>query len=786
MEAEVIRKTKEEEGVNLAQYGLVFLANWYWFLIAVVVALGIGVFYVMKTTPMYTRSTQLLIKDDDGQGGSGIAQEFENLGLVTSNSNLNNEMLTISAPVMMKEAVWRLRLDRTMTMEDGLQDHPLYGALPVEVKTNRDLMPEESYAFKLRFEGGDAFVLSDFYKDGEEAEGDPVSGRFGARLHTPVGDVVVTRAEAFGKELAGRTLRVAKLPLSAAGGIYSARLSVSIMDKDATILNLALTDEIPQRADDLLLALIDVYNEKWLEDKNRIADSSSKFISERLESLSKELGDVDADISSFKSRNLLPNVEAASAIYMERSNQNQQELLNLTNQLGMARYLREYMTDKSKGNMLLPSNTGIQSSGIEAQIKEYNELMLRRNDLVANSNEQDPLVQSVTEAIASMRSAILRSIDNLISQISGQIRVVEHSESRTNELIASSPRQEEHLLSVGRQQKVKEALYIFLLQKREETELSKAYTPYSTRIIQPPTGSPSPAEPRTRMVLLAALVIGLAVPAGVLFLREMFNTRVRGRKDLENCTVPFLGEVPEMDGTRNWLGRRSKHVRNQVVVDADCHDRMNEAFRMLRTNMDYFMGMKNGGKVAMVTSFNPGSGKTFIVSNLAKAVTLKGKRVILVDFDLRRKQLSKMIGEHGSPGVTSFLAGVESDMDRLIERDVFGSGCDLLHVGVVPPNPTELLLTDRAEELFERLRAAYDYIFIDCPPVDLVADASIIRKYADFTLFVMRVGLADKRLVGELQELYEKKRFNNLAVVLNASRKEHGSAYGYKYRYDYN
>ena len=241
-----------------------------------------------------------------------------------------------------------------------------------------------------------------------------------------------------------------------------------------------------------------------------------------------------------------------------------------------------------------------------------------------------------------------------------------------------------------------------------------------------------------------------------------------------------------MDGTRNWLGRRRKHVRRQIVVDADNHDRMNEAFRMLRTNMDYFMGVKNGGKVAMVTSFNPGSGKTFIVSNLAKAVALKGKRVILVDFDLRRKQLSKMVGEHGTTGVTSFLAGVESDLNSLILRDAFGSGCDLLHVGVVPPNPTELLLTEKAEELFDRLRAEYDYIFIDCPPVDLVADASIIRKYADFTLFVVRVGLADKRLVGELQELYDEKRFNNLALVLNAARKEHGSAYGYKYRYDYN
>lgn len=785
METEELKTQKEEEGINLAEYGMLFLAHWRWFLVAVILSVSVAALYILRTTPMYTRSTSLLIKDDKGDGVSDMTQAFENMGLMKSNSNLNNEMQIISAPTMMKEVARRLHLDMQMSVEGRFRPRPLYNDTPVFVKFSSPLAEEQSFSFKIQFQQDGTMWLKDFTNEDGEVEAAPVKARFNQQVRTPVGVLAVSAAPSYKGGLEDQTIIVDKLPLEVAGNIYSARLSVSLSDKDATILNISVNDEIPDRADDVLLALIDVYNEKWLQDKNLIADSSSKFIEERLDAISKELGDVDEDISEYKSRNLLPDVEAVSAMYMQRSTKNQDELLNLTNQLGMARFIRDYLKDRSKGNMLLPSNTGIQSSGIENQISEYNQLMLRRNELVANSNAEDPQVKKYDVSLAAMKTAILRSIDNQISQIEQQIVNVQSSEGATNQQLASNPKQAKHLLSVGRQQKVKEALYIFLLQKREENELSKAYTAYNSRIVQPPYGSNVPTSPRKQMIMLVALVLAFAVPGGILFLRETLNTKVRGRKDVENISAPYVGNIPQLPGTANLSLKREKRPESRIVVDVNAHDQVNEAFRILRTNLDYFINTKNAGHFVMTTSFNPSSGKTFIAANLAKTVSLKGKRVLVMDMDLRRKSLSKMLHSQPSHGVSNYLAGMEGDLDKLIVKNGFGEGLDVLPVGTIPPNPTELLLSDNMKKLFDELRDRYDYVFVDCPPIDIVADTSIVKEYIDVTVFILRVGLADRRLVGTLNEIYRKGSFNNLCLLLNATKRQPGNYYDYKYAYSY-
>lgn len=785
METEELKTQKEEEGINLAEYGMMFLAHWRWFLLAVFVSMSIAVLHVLSTTPMYTRSTLLLIKDDKSDGTNSLMKGFENMGLLESRSNLNNEMQIISAPTIMKEVAHRLHLDLQLSVENRFRTTPLYNDTPIFVKFNGQLLDEQSFTFKIHFQQDGTMVLKDFINDGEPVNTNPIQARFDQKIKTPVGILAITKTPLYKGGLEDQTIDVQKLPIDVVGNIYSSRLSVSLTDKDATILNLSVNDEIPDRADDVLLTLIDVYNEKWLQDKNLIADSSAKFIEERLEAISKELGDVDQDISEYKSRNLIPDVEAVSAMYMQRSTKNQDELLNLTNQLGMARFIRDYLKDKSRENMLLPSNTGIQSSGIESQISEYNQIMLLRNDLVANSNEKDPLVTKYTTSLTAMKTAILRSIDNQIAQIEQQIANVHISEGSTNEQLASNPKQAEHLLSVGRQQKVKEALYIYLLQKREENELSKAFTAYNSRIVQPPFGSDSPTSPRKQMVMLVAFVLGIVVPGGIIFLREALNNKVRSRKDLENINVPYIGDIPLLPGTGNISLKRDKRPESRIVVSAKSHDRINEAFRILRTNLDYFINTKGLGKVIMTTSFNPSSGKTFIASNLAKTVSLKGQRVLVLDMDLRRKSLSKMLHRHNEDGVSSYLAGVNNDLSSLIIKEAFGENIDVLPVGMIPPNPTELLLSDRMKQLFNILRNSYDYIFVDCPPIDIVADTSIVKTYADVTLFILRVGLADRRLINTLDEIYRSGSFNNLCVLLNATKKLPGNYYDYKYAYSY-
>ena len=410
--------------------------------------------------------------------------------------------------------------------------------------------------------------------------------------------------------------------------------------------------------------------------------------------------------------------------------------------------------------------------------------MLDRISYVENSSVNAPVVKDIDRRLSSQKMAIVRSLDNYVTQIQKQIDNVRASDEQINAQIASNPRQAKVLASVQRQQTVKEALYIFLLQKREENELSRTYTAWNTSIIQPPTASRIPAAPKKNMIMLMAFVLGLVVPGGLLFLRDTMNHTVRGRKDLDSLDVPLVGEVPDISIRKHWWSRRSP-VKREVVVKADSRDLINESLRIVRTNLDYFIKNHNAGNVVMFTSFNPASGKSFITPNLAKAIALRGKRVITIDMDLRHASLSHMVARRSPVGLSSYLGGQKTDIDSLIVKDGIAEGVDLLPVGVIPPNPAELLQMGDMKTLIEKLRQEYDSIFLDCPPIEIVADASIVKEYADVTIFVVRAGLMDRRALGHVSELYKEKKFNNLTLLLNGTKYVSGKYGNYRYGHGY-
>lgn len=691
---------------------------------------------------------------------------------------------------MMQETAARLHLDLQMEVDEGFHARPLYNDAPVSLKLSASLGDDYGFSMVLKPISRTKAELKNFMIMGEETEiKQSQVVDFGKVSKTPVGSLVVDVTPSWDDSFIGREIRVNKYPIAAVGNLYSSRLSVALSDKDATVLDLTITDEVPDRARDVLLTLIDVYNEKWVKDKNRMAESTYEFISERLKNLTKELDDVDDQISDYKSSNLLPDIEASIAKDMQQSGKNLDNLLQLNNQLSMAQFLRERLSDKDKDDQLLPSNVGISSSGLDELIGEYNKLMLDRISYVENSNENAPVVKDIDRRLASQKTAIIRSVDNLVEQLRKQISNVEQSDDLINSQIASNPKQAKILTSVQRQQKVKEALYIFLLQKREENELSRTYTAWNTSIIQPPVCSNGPTAPRKSMIMLMAFVLGLAIPGGVLFLRETMNHKVRGRRDLDNLDIPLIGEIPEISTKKHWWSRRQK-VPRKIVIEEGSKDLINESMRIVRTNLDYFVANHDEANVVMFTSFNPGSGKSFITANLAKAVSLKGKRVLAVDMDLRHCSLSHIIHTHSESGLSAYLSGQETDVEAIIISGALGEGLDFLPAGVIPPNPTELLQGERLEILFRELRQRYDFIFLDCPPIEIVADASIIKKYADVSVFVVRAGLMDRRALKDVEALYKEKKYNRLALMLNGttyvSSKYGNYRYGYSYGYGYN
>lgn len=781
--------SKVDDSIRIQDIGYLCLSKWYWFVISIIVCIGIAGLYLLKTPLVYTRTASLLIKQESkGQSLSGdVGTSFSDLGLFQSNTNVNNELVSLQSPAVMYDVVKRLHLEVDYATEGSFYPQVRYGQnLPLTVSF-AGLADNETAALTVEPAQSKGLKLSSFVHNGEKVDGEVV-GALNDSLVTPIGKIVVRPAADYAdwqKEV--EPLSVSRSDLSSTVPRYSSGLSVALQSENTTIVDLTFKDVCIQRAEDVLNTVIAVYNENWIKDKNQIAVSTSMFINDRLGVIESELGHVDENISTFKSENLLPDVQAASQLYMTERSQAQSQILTLNTQLSMARYIRNYLTAASSRNQLLPANSGLESANIENQISEYNTLQLQRNNLVANSSEQNPLVVDMDESLRSMRRSIISSVDNLITTLNTQIHSLEKSDQRATERIAANPSQAKYLLSVERQQKVKESLYLFLLQKREENELSQAFTAYNTRIITPPTGSMVPTAPQKKNILLIAFVVGLIIPVVIIFLKEMMNTKVRGKKDLENLTVPFIGEIP-LYGKVRRSGLFGKKVapltESKIVVKEGSRDVVNEAFRVLRTNLEFVSGENEKGQVILMTSFNPGSGKTFLTVNIAATLAIKGKRVLAIDGDLRRGSTSVYVG---SPhhGLSNYLAGKVQRIEDVIVPASEAIHFDVLPVGTIPPNPTELLAGERFQALLAELRTRYDYILIDCPPIELVADTHIIGKYVDQTIFVVRAGLLERSMLSELQRIYTEHKFKNMVVLLNGTESSGSYRYGYRYGYHY-
>ncbi len=780
---------KADDFIRIQDLYYLCLAKWRWFVLSLVVCLGIATIYLLMTPPVYTRTASLLIKEESkGQSLSGdVGASFSDLGLFQSNTNVNNELISLQSPAVMYDVVKRLHLEVDYSTKGSFYPQVRYGQnLPLTVSF-AGLADNETAALTVEPVRPQGVKLTSFEHNGEKVKGEVV-GALNDSLVTPIGKVVIRPAAGYVDwQKSSEPLIVSRSGLNSAVSRYAGGLSVALNDEKATIIDLSFRDVCIQRAEDILNTVIAVYNENWIKDKNQIAVSTSMFINDRLGVIESELGHVDENISTFKSENLLPDVQAASQMYMTERSQAQSQILTLNTQLSMARYIRNYLTAGSSRNQLLPANSGLESANIENQISEYNNLQLQRNNLVANSSEQNPLVVDMDESLRSMRMSIISSVDNLITTLNTQIHSLEKSDQRATEHIAANPSQAKYLLSVERQQKVKESLYLFLLQKREENELSQAFTAYNTRVITPPTGSMIPTAPVKKNILLVGFALGLLIPVVIVFLQETLNTRIRGKKDLEGLSIPFVGEIPLYGKVRRSGLFRKKVTpltETKVVVKEGSRDVVNEAFRVLRTNLEFVSGENGKGQVILMTSFNPGSGKTFLTVNIASSLAIKEKKVLVIDGDLRRGSTSVYVG---SPhhGLSNYLAGKVQHIEDVIVPASETVRFDVLPVGTIPPNPTELLSGERLQALLTDFRTRYDYILIDCPPIELVADTHIIEKYADRTIFVVRAGLLERSMLSELEALYTEHKFKNMAVLLNGTEGNGSYRYGYRYGYHY-
>lgn len=758
---------KNDQGLNIVDLFMYLASQWKWFLLSILICGGIAWYNYARAPLVYFRSATVIIKDPSNKASTSGLDRFDNF---INKVNVANEILQFRSKKLMREVVQRVHADVSYQIKDGLRSNELYNESPVLVSLP-DALPEQSFSFTMTLKDAKTVTLSDF--SGIEAK-----PSYEVALNDTVAiiegmNVVVTATNYLRDSWLNTPIRVQKLPVESMVNYYKNALGIQQEEEEASILTLALKDSSPARAEDVLNTLITVYNEEAIKEKNQVAVNTANFINERLIIIERELGNVESNLESFKQRNQIVDIASSAGMYMTESQKYNADAMELETQLRLANFIKDYLTDPSKETDLIPSNTGISDMNIENQISLYNAAKLKRDHLIDDSSVNNPVVQELNNSLRAMKQSIIRAVDNMIVSLNVKRNDAQNREMRAQDRVTAIPTKERQMLSIERQQKIKEALYLFLLNKREENALSQAMADNNARVIDGAEGSNAPISPNRNRILLLGLLVGIALPGAVCLAILFMDTRVHGRKDIEGVTsVPYLGEIPlDKEAMKD-------HRKKVMAVKEQGDDIVSEAFRILRTNMAFLSKKDKPAQVITFTSFNIGAGKTFIARNLSMSLAYMKKRVVMVDLDIRKGTLSRHFG-HYHVGVTNYLSDNTVKVDDIIQHQ---EGFDLIPAGILAPNPAELLMDNRLDELMNELRTRYDYIIADNVPVGLIADATIANRIADLTIFVVRAGKLDRRQLPDIEKLYQEKKLKNMALVLNGANPErHG--YGYSYGY---
>lgn len=663
-------ESRSEESTVMADMIGVLAHHRKWFILSVAVCLLVGFIYVRSTPKTFSRTATILVKDEQGGGNMGESAAFRDV-FSLGNSKVDNEMGFFKSKRLMMEVTRQLRLDVSYKERNGLRKRELYNSTPFTV-VFQDAEPGQEISLTATAIDGNRALLSDFVLDENDFD-EVVTVQMGDTTDTPVGKVVVASTLFMNEEYMGKPVYVKKGNRKNVSDNYNANLQVEVVDK-SSLINLTIEDENIGRAEDVLNTLIEAYKNDAIEDKNKVVINTANFIKDRLTIIEADLGVIDTEIEDYKRENKLTDVTSESALLLQNSSRLGGESLSIENEVVMAEYIKDYLQDNSKTAELIPSSIGINDNGIQNQINEYNTTLTKKNKLMANSSANNPIVREMNASLVSMRASISKAVDNLVAGLKMQVRNMKRKELENMNRKAFVPTQQKYVISIERQQKIKEELYLYLLNKKEESELQLSITESNCRIVDPADGPDLPVSPRKAQVLLICILLGFTIPALWLYIRSLLNTTVQTKRDLKaGVSVPFLGEIPLKKGKRE----------KDIVVKEGSREYICEAFKILRDNLDFMdTEKKAGGKVVQVTSFNPDSGKTFIVANLAMSMALSNAKVIVLDLDLRKGSLTKNSGiGTKEKGMSAYLSGKVNRVEEIIRPYEEGSRLDIITSG---------------------------------------------------------------------------------------------------------
>jgi capsular exopolysaccharide family len=783
-------KEQEKEGVTsffdfAALYRTIIL-NWYWFVLSLIIFGGIGAIYLRYTTPLYQSTAKLLIKDDDNgssRRGSSL-QNITNLGTISNSAGIDNEMEILSSHSIAEDAIRDLKLYVNYTTEGKVKDVITYRDQPLVVDIDAAHLDRLNRPINLNItKNGSSFVVNGTYSvptDEENSEGPfSINKKFTSLPATiPTRAGIITINSNNGRTLhEGQVLKVSILSPKMASDKYVGELKIGQSGKGTSILQLQLTDEVPQRSLDYLKQLAIVYNRQANEDKNAVAHQTEKFINSRLEKINAELGKTEGELQNYKQKNGMVELKMNASNSVSNQNTSEQKLAEMETQIELFNTIAREVESSSRNlTQVIPSNVGLDDESSTSLINKYNELVLERNRLLRSASESSPVVEPLTDQIRDLNVNIRRAIAAARKNLQIQRDAVLAQVTKYTDQVEETPQQERMLTQIGRQQEVKSGLYLMLLQKREENSISLAATADKGRLIDDPQLN-GKVSPNSTYIMLIALVIGLAIPVFIILIIQFFRYKIEGHDDVARLTkLPIIADIA--------IASNSAKGKADIVVHENQNNQMEEIFRSLRTNLQFML--HEGEKVVLFTSSTSGEGKTFTAANLSVSFGLLGKKVILVGLDIRRPRLAEQFGINDHKhGITNLLVKDNPNRED-VETQILPSGVnknlDLLMAGPVPPNPAELIARNSLDTIIEILKEKYDYIMIDTAPVGLVTDTLQIARVTNVSVYMCRADYTPKASFAMINSLAKEEKLPNMAMVLNGvdmSKRKYSYYYGY-------
>lgn len=760
-----------DEFINLTDIIKIFTKNWKWFVLSIFLFLGLGALYILMKNPVYKVDALALLKEDEKKSPTSamsMMSSMSDLGSMMGSKNIDNEVVIFNTRRIMKQSIVDLNMYTTIEVRQGLRKINTYPDMPFNITVD---------PMQLDTIGKSIVFTMDLQKDGSYK----IKGKYGkakfkteissfpAVIKTPSIDVRIDKNPATTLTKKVKSFDIAITNPNVMAIRLNKAITVGATSKKTTVISLSTETDNIQWGKDILSKIIEKFNLDALTDKNQNASLTLQFVEDRIALIEKEIADVERQVENYKKGNQMIDLSTEVKLYLTQMSEYEAKTVEAQTQLRMIQYIEEYVKDTQNKDKLIPT-IGIEDKGLIAVIAKYNETLTERNTLEHSSTESNPALLLMDSQLGSMRQNILANINNLSKSLQIVVKDLETQDKLAGNKIQRVPSQEREFIEIVRQQGIRNTLYGFLLQKKEETSLSLASTTPKARIIDEPMPGLFPIAPKKKIIGLIFLFLGVAVPFAFFYLKKALKTEIDSKEELEALSdVEVIGEIC-----------RDKSP-DKVVVKPHATTPSVELFRLLRTNLS-FVQKDASDKVIMLTSTVSGEGKTFISINLAMSFALTDKKVLVVGLDIRNPRLGDYIDIPSGKGLTNYLIDTELKVSNIIQHSGVHKNLDIVQAGPVPPNPNELLMNPRMGTFFSEVRELYDYIIVDTAPVGLVSDTFLLDRFADVTLYVSRIGVAKKDSVKYMNSIKDKGKFKNLYVVANdIDLKEKNGGYGYGY-----